>query len=273
MTPTLERAVDVRKRNNVQELGTSDGPVIMFAHGFGCSQEIWRDVAQNFAEDHRVVLFDHVGAGRSDVTAYDAGKYDALHGYVDDILEIIRELDLRDVVFVGHSVSAMMGVLAANREPDRFARLVLVGPSPRYINDEDYVGGFEPEDIRSLLDSLDLNYLGWSAQLAPAIIGNPDRPELGEALTTSFCRVDPVIARHFARVTFLSDNRRDLARVTVPTLVIQCSDDIIAPLPVGSYVHREIPGSTLLVIPAKGHVPSLAEPAQVVASIRAYLTT
>lgn len=269
--PTLDGAVDVRTRNNVRELGNPTGPAIMFAHGFGCSQEIWQEVAPQFAEHYRVVLFDHVGAGRSDVTAYDSGKYDALHGYADDILEIIAELDLREVIFVGHSVSAMMGVLAANREPDRFARLVLVGPSPRYINDGDYVGGFEPEDVRSLLDALDLNYLGWSSQLAPAIMGNPDRPELGESLTASFCSIDPAIAQHFAHVTFLSDNRRDLRRVTVPTLVIQCSDDIIAPLPVGSYVHREIPGSTLVVIPAKGHVPSLSEPAQVVAGIRAYL--
>lgn len=273
MIPTVDRAVDVRARNNVRVLGNSEGPVLVFSHGFGCSQEVWKHVIPAFLDEYSVVLFDHVGAGGSDLAAYDRGKYDSLYGYADDILEIIAELGLRDVVFVGHSVSAMMGVLAANRAPELFSRLVLIGPSPRYINDDDYIGGFEADDIRSLLDALDLNYLGWSSTMAPMIMGNPERPELGDELTSSFCRTDPEIAQQFADVTFLSDNRRDLRDVSVPTLIVQCTDDIIAPFPVGDYVHQQIAGSTLVVIPAKGHIPTLSEPAQVVEAITAYLNS
>ena len=261
----------VRHRNNVVVSGDPEGRPIVFAHGFGCSQEMWRLVAPEFESDHLVVLYDQVGAGRSDLSAYDAGKYDSLQGYATDVLEILEELDLRDAVFVGHSVSAMIGVVAAVRDSSRLGALVLVGPSPRYINDGDYVGGFERADIESLLDSLDANYLGWSAQMAPAIMGNPDRPELGEELTASFCSVDPVIARHFASVTFLSDNRRDLADVDLPTLVLQCSDDIIAPLPVGEFVHESIAGSSLVVLQASGHCPNLSNPAEVTSAIRGFL--
>jgi sigma-B regulation protein RsbQ len=251
--------------------GDPGGRPIVFAHGFGCSQEMWREVAPEFADDHRVVLFDHVGAGGSDLDAYDRGKYDSLHGYADDLLEILTELDLHDVVYVGHSVSSMIGVLAATRDPSRFGALVLVGPSPRYVNDDGYVGGFERADIDSLLDSLDSNYLGWSSTMAPVIMGNSDRPELGDELTTSFCRTDPAIARHFAHVTFLSDNRRDLPKVTTPTLVLQCSEDVIAPLPVGAYVHSEIPGSHMVVLSATGHCPNLSAPAELVKEIQAFL--
>ncbi|HEV7741788.1 MAG TPA: alpha/beta hydrolase [Pseudolysinimonas sp.] len=262
---------DVRRRNNVHESGDPSGRPIVFAHGFGCSQEAWRLVAPQFTDAYRVILFDHVGAGGSDLDAYDRSKYDALHGYADDLLEVLEELDLHDVVFVGHSVSSMIGVLAANTDPSRFGALVLVGPSPRYVNDGDYVGGFEQADIDGLLDSLDINYLGWSATMAPVIMGNPGRPELGEELTTMFCRVDPDVARQFARVTFLSDNRRDLALVTVPTLILQSSDDVIAPLPVGEFVHEQIPGSTLVVLESTGHIPNLSGPAGLGAAIRAFL--
>lgn len=244
---------------------------MLFAHGFGCSQEAWRLVAPQFEDDHRVVLFDHVGAGGSDVDAYDPGTYDSLHAYADDVVGIVEALDLRDVVFVGHSVSAIVGVLAANQDPSRFGRLVLVGPSPRYVNDGDYRGGFERADIEGLLDSLDANYLGWSAAFAPVIMGNPDRPELGEDLAESFCRIDPVIARQFARVTFLSDNRRDLADVTVPTHIIQSSDDVIAPLEVGHYVHDAIAGSSLTVLSTTGHVPILSGADELVGAIRSGL--
>jgi sigma-B regulation protein RsbQ len=262
----------VQVRNNVTISGNETGRPILFAHGFGCSQEMWRSVVPAFEEDYRVVLFDHVGAGASDLTAYDRGKYDSLHGYADDVLEIIEELDLHDVVYVGHSVSAMIGVLAANHQPERFGGLVLVGPSPRYINDGDYVGGFEQADIDGLLDALDANYLGWSSAMAPVIMGNPDRPELGEELTSSFCSTDPEIARHFAHVTFLSDNRRDLAKVVTPTLVLQCTDDAIAPLPVGTFVSEQIPNSTLVVMSATGHCPNLSDPEQLSREIRAFLT-
>lgn len=263
-------AVVSRRRNNVNEIGVPDGRPILFAHGFGCSQEMWRHVAPEF-DDHRVVLFDHVGAGGSDLSAYDRAKYDSLHGYADDVIEIVEELDLRDVVYVGHSVSAMIGVLAATRAPSRFSELVLVGPSPRYLDDDGYVGGFDQSAIDRLLESLDENYLGWSSVMGPVIMGNPLRPELGAELTESFCRTDPAIARHFAAVTFLSDNRRDLPHVETPTLVVQCSDDAIAPLCVGTYVHQQIADSELVVLNASGHCPNLSAPAELSAALRARL--
>ncbi|AWS44681.1 alpha/beta fold hydrolase [Streptosporangium sp. 'caverna'] len=249
-----------RSRNNVVLTGKEDGPVVMLAHGFGCDQNMWRLVTPTLAEEFRVVLFDHVGAGRSDLSAWQAERYAALDGYADDVLRICRELDLRQVVFVGHSVSAMIGVLAAIREPERFAKLILLTPSPRYVDDGDYRGGFSRADIEELLESLDSNYLGWSAAMAPVIMGNPDRPELGEELTNSFCRTDPLIARAFARTTFLSDNRADLAKVTVPTLVIECASDVIAPPQVGAFVHAQIPGSLLVTLDATGHCPQLSAP-------------
>jgi sigma-B regulation protein RsbQ len=262
---------DALRRNNVTVSGAADGRAMIFAHGFGCSQATWDLVAPHFEADHKVILFDHVGAGGSDTSAYDPGKYDSLHGYAEDVLEILETLNVTDVVFVGHSVSAMIGILAANRDSSRFGALVLVGPSPRYVNDGAYRGGFEPDDIASLLDSLDSNYLGWSRAMAPVIMGNPQRPELGDRLTASFCAIDPEIARHFAHVTFLSDNRADLPLVTVPTLVLQCSADAIAPVEVGRYMHAAIEGSTLSVLEATGHVPILSAPDEVVAQIRGYL--
>ncbi|SNS71984.1 sigma-B regulation protein RsbQ [Streptosporangium subroseum] len=252
--------MSARSRNNVVLTGKEDGPVVMLAHGFGCDQNMWRLVTPTLAEEFRVVLFDHVGAGRSDLSAWQAERYAALDGYADDVLRICRELDLRQVVFVGHSVSAMIGVLAAIREPERFAKLILLTPSPRYVDDGDYRGGFSRADIEELLESLDSNYLGWSAAMAPVIMGNPDRPELGEELTNSFCRTDPRIARAFARTTFLSDNRADLAKVTVPTLVIECASDVIAPPQVGAFVHAQIPGSLLVTLDATGHCPQLSAP-------------
>ncbi|WP_394769989.1 alpha/beta fold hydrolase [Lacisediminihabitans sp.] len=271
MTVTPSAPAGPRLRNNVTVLGNPAHRPIVFAHGFGCSQEVWRDVVPHFADDYRVVTFDNVGAGGSDLTAYDPGKYDSLHGYADDVLEILADLDLRDAVFVGHSVSAMVGVLAATRDPSRFGALVLAGPSPRYVNEAGYTGGFDKEDIDSLLDELDSNYLGWSTVMAPAMVANHDRPELAEELTSSFCSTDPAIARHFARVTFLSDNRRDLSLVSTPTLVLQCTDDIIAPQPVGAYVHRQIQGSTLVQLSATGHCPNLSGPDELAREIRKFL--
>jgi len=244
---------------------------MLFAHGFGCDQQMWRFVAPAFADRYRIVSFDHVGAGGSDLTAYDPARYSTLDGYADDVLAICRELELTGVVFVGHSVSAMIGVLAAIREPDRFAALVLIGPSPRYIDDREYVGGFSAADIDELLESLDSNYLGWSSAMAPVIMGNPDRPELSTELTNSFCRTDPEIAKRFARVTFLSDNRADLAKVSVRSLVLQCSEDVIAPPSVGAYVHRELPDSELVRLAATGHCPNLSAPAETAAAIEAFL--
>ena len=259
------------RRNNVKLAGPAGGRPMIFAHGFGCDQQMWRYVAPAFESEYRIVLFDYVGAGGSDLSAYDPERYGSLAGYADDVVEICRALELSDAVFVGHSVSSMIGVLAAREAPERIGELVLVGPSPRYIDDEGYVGGFSAQDIEELLESMDSNFLGWSSAMAPAIMANADRPELGAELTESFCRTDPEIAARFARVTFTSDNRGDLATVGVPTLVLQCSDDVIAPTEVGRYVHRAIPGSTLVELAATGHCPNLSAPEETIEAIRAFL--
>ena len=244
---------------------------MVFAHGFGCDQNMWRFVAPAFEADYRIVLFDHVGAGASDLAAYDPERHGSLAGYADDVVEILRALELSDAVFVGHSVSSMIGVLAAAQAPETIGKLVLVGPSPRYIDDDGYIGGFGVEDIEELLVSMESNFLGWSSAMAPAIMGNADRPELGEELTASFCRTDPEIAARFARVTFMSDNRADLATVQVPTLVLQCSDDVIAPDAVGEYVHEQIAGSVLVRMAATGHCPNLSAPQETIDAIRAFV--
>jgi sigma-B regulation protein RsbQ len=263
--------VDVLRRNNVTLSGRPDAPPMVFAHGFGCDQGMWRYVAPVFENTHRVVLFDHVGAGRSDLSAWDPVRYRRLDGYAEDVLQILEAADLPPVVFVGHSVSAMIGLLAAARRPELFERLVLVGPSPRYIDDEGYRGGFSAGEIEELLETMDGNYLGWSQYIAPVIMGVPQRPELGQELTDSFCRSDPAIARHFARTTFLSDNRADLERVTTPALVIQCREDVIAPREVGEYVHGHLKSSEFVLLDATGHCPNLSAPGQLVDAMKSYL--
>ncbi|MGY1621004.1 alpha/beta fold hydrolase [Geodermatophilus sp. SYSU D00965] len=259
-------------RNRVRVTGVAGARPMVFAHGFGCDQEMWRFVAPRFETDHRVVLFDHVGAGRSDLSAYDPVKYGSLRGYAADVVELCRELELADVVFVGHSVSAMIGVLADQLAPGLFGALVMIGPSPRYVDEGDYTGGFSRADIAGLLEALDSNHLGWARAMAPVVMGNPDRPELTEELTNSFCRTDPDIARQFARVTFLSDNRADLPGVGVPVLVLQCSADAIAPEAVGRFVHRQVPGSVFTQLAATGHCPHLSAPEETTAAIRAFLS-
>ena len=261
----------VEERHFVQESGAPDGQPMVFSHGFGCDQNMWRLVAPRFEDRFRVVLFDHVGAGRSDLSAYDPERYGTLQGYADDVLEILDALDLRDVVFVGHSVSAMIGLLAAARDPSRFGKLVMVGPSPRYIDDEGYVGGFSRPDIEDMLGSLDSNYLGWSSAMAPVIMGNGERPALGAELTESFCRTDPAIARQFAEVTFLSDNRADLRSVDVPTLVLQCTEDVIAPIAVGEYVRDAMPAAQMVLLDATGHCPHLSAPDATAAAIASFV--
>jgi sigma-B regulation protein RsbQ len=268
----IDGSVSALLRNNVVVHGVPEARPMVFAHGFGCDQNMWRHVWPAFADDHRVVLFDHVGLGGSDAGAFDPTRYATLRGYAQDVLEICHELDLSDVVFVGHSVSSIIGILAAIEEPELFGRLVLVGPSPRYIDDADYRGGFSREDIDELLASMESNYLGWSRAMAPVIMGNGDRPELGEELTNSFCRADPEIARHFARVTFLSDNRGDLGQVAVPSLVLQCSHDAIAPAAVGRYVDDRLPDSRLVMLEATGHCPNLSAPDETIAAIRSFLS-
>jgi sigma-B regulation protein RsbQ len=259
-------------RNNVVVTGVDEGRPMVFAHGFGCDQHMWRFVAPAFADRFRVVTFDHVGAGGSDLGAYDADRYSTLSGYAADLVEICEALDLRDVVVVGHSVSSMIAMLACLEAPERFSQLVMVSPSPRYLDDGGYEGGFSEDDVRELLDSLDSNYLGWSSVMAPVIMGNPDRPELGQELTESFCRTDPTIARQFAEVTFLSDNRADLPLVRTPTLVLQCLQDAIAPRHVGEFVHDAVPGSELVVLDAVGHCPNLSAPAETTAAIAAFVS-
>lgn len=266
-------ATDIVARNNVKISGRGTQPML-FAHGFGCDQNMWRFVTPAFEDDYRIVLFDYVGSGKSDVTAYDAERYSSLEGYARDVLDVVHSLDLRNVIFVGHSVSSMVGILAANEEPERFANLILIGPSPRYINDPpSYVGGFELSDINGLLETMDRNYIGWANYLAPAIIANPDRPELAAELTESFCSTDPVIARRFAETTFFADNRGDLAAVSVPSLILQCSDDIIAPSEVGAYLSQALPHSTFRQMKATGHCPHMSDPEETIALIKDYLAT
>ena len=265
-----EPTLDPLSRNNVQIAGRGTRTMV-FAHGFGCDQNMWRFVAPAFGKRFTTVLFDHVGAGGSDLSAYQPEKYASLGGYADDLIEIGRTLNWKDAVFVGHSVSAMIGVLASLKAPGMFGRLVLVAPSPCYINDGDYVGGFTKADINEMLDFLADNYMGWSASMAPVIMGNAERPALGDELTNSFCRTDPAIAKSFARVTFLSDNRDDLAKVSIPTLILQCSDDVIAPQQVGDFIHRQMPGSTLIHLHASGHCPNLSAPDETVSAIKTFV--
>ena len=262
--------MSVLQRNNVRLAGSGEVPMV-FAHGFGCDQNMWRFVAPAFEDTHRTILFDHVGAGRSDWSAYDSAKYASLDGYAGDVIELCRELGVRGGVFVGHSVSAIIGILAQIRTPELFESLVLVGPSPRYIDDGDYHGGFTAAQINELLELLDSNYMGWSQSMAPVIMGNPDRPELGEELTNSFCRTDPKIAKEFATATFTSDNRADLPKVTARCLILQCSEDVIAPQSVGDYVHRQIPNSEFVLMRATGHCPNLSAPEETIKAIRSFL--
>jgi sigma-B regulation protein RsbQ len=262
---------DVLRRNNVKVSGRGSRPIV-FAHGFGCDQNMWRFVAPAFEENYRVVLFDYVGSGKSDIRAYNAQKYATLAGYAQDVLEICHALRLSEVIFVGHSVSSVVGMLASITEPRLFSRLILVGPSPCYINHPpDYHGGFERADIEGLLDLMEKNYIGWANFLAPVVAKNPERPDVARELEESFCSTDPRVARRFAEATFLSDNRSDLAKVTVPSLIMQCSEDAIAPAEVGDYLSRHLPGSTLRVLEATGHCPHMSHPEETVRVIREYL--
>ncbi|MDO9457679.1 alpha/beta fold hydrolase [Nocardioides sp.] len=265
--------MSVLERHRVRVTGHVDAQPMLFAHGFGCDQAMWRLVAPVFAEDFRVVLFDHLGSGGSDVDAYDEAAYSGLERYAQDVLDICHELDLHDVVFVGHSVSSMIGVLAQIAEPDVFARLVMVGPSARYIDDGDYVGGFSEADIDELLDLMDSNHLGWQEPLSGMVMPGPELAEQRAELDASFCRTRPDIARRFAGVTFRGDNRADLPLVSVPTLVLQNSNDPIAPPSAGAYVRDHVPGAVLEVIETSGHCAHLSAPSETIAAIRAFVLT
>ena len=258
-------------RHHVSVSGRPDGPPMVFVHGFGCDQNMWRYVAPAFEAEHRVVLMDLMGAGGSDSSSFDPDRYASLEGFADDITQVVRELDLRGAVLVGHSVAAMLTAMTQLAEPERVAALVMVAPSPRYIDEPGYVGGFAEDDIDELLESLASNYLGWSAVMAPAIMGNPEQPALGDELTESFCRMDPTIARSFATATFRSDSRTLLPRISVPTLVLQCSRDVIAPVAVGEFVAEQIPGGVLVLLEATGHCPNLSAPEATTEAIAAFV--
>jgi sigma-B regulation protein RsbQ len=259
MSESQSQTMSVEKRNSVR-VGGHGSITVFFAHGFGCDQNMWRLLEPVYARRYRTVAFDHVGSGASDLSAYDPCKYGSLQGYADDVLDLVEAVGTDKNVFVGHSVSAMIGMLADLKRPGRFAAHLMIGPSPCYINDGDYVGGFSRSDIDALLEALESNYLGWSSTMAPAIMGAPDQPQLGVELTNSFCQTDPEIAKQFARVTFLSDNRADVPSLKTPTLILQCDEDIIAPLPVGEFLHQKLPHSTLRIIENVGHCPHLSAP-------------
>jgi len=265
--------VDVLVRNNVKVFGTGS-QTIVFAHGFGCDQDMWRYIVPSFEGNYRIVLFDYVGSGRSTINDYDPSKYNDLQGYAQDVLEVMEALDLRDTIFVGHSVSSMIGMLASIRSPHYFNHIVMLGPSPRYMNDlPDYYGGFDKNDIEELLTMMQMNFVGWASYLAPIVMQNADRKELAEELEKSFCSRDPHIARQFAEVTFMSDCRISLQDATIPTLILQCSDDSIAPVEVGDYLHAHLKNSRLRQMSAKGHYPHLSHPEETSQFIKEYLAS
>lgn len=262
---------EIIRRNNVQVSGQGTQAVI-FAAGFGCDQNMWRYVAPAFAEHYRIVLFDYVGSGKSDLHAYDPARYNDLNGYVRDLIEVLEAVEAERAIFVGHSVGCMIGLLASIERPELFERMILIGPSPCYLNEAPaYDGGFERDTLEGLFELMDKNYIGWATYLAPVVMKNKDRPELAGELQESFCSTDPVVARNFARVTFFSDNRRDLPRVTVPALVLQCAEDAIAPTQVGEYMHRHLSQSELRYMKATGHCPHLSHPQETLGLMKDYL--
>jgi sigma-B regulation protein RsbQ len=262
----------ITTRNNTRMLGTQ-GPVLLYAHGFGCSQKMWRHVTPAFADTHRQVLFDYVGSGQSDLASFDAQRYASLDGYVQDVLDVCDSFDLKSgVTFVGHSVSCSVGLLASITRPELFERLVLVGPSPCFLNDPPhYLGGFEREDLEGLLSLMDQNYIGWANHLAPVVAGADGAGQAAGELSESFCSTEPSVARVFARTTFFADNRADLPQVTRPCLILQHSQDALAPLAVGDYLHTHLRGSSLKVLDVAGHCSHMTHPDQVVEAMRGFM--
>jgi sigma-B regulation protein RsbQ len=264
--------ISILKRNNVSIIGDGE-ETILFAHGFGCDQNVWRHIVNALKSDYKIILFDYVGAGNSDLSAYNSEKYATLNGYAHDVLDVCKALDLKDIIFVGHSVSSMVGVRAALLQPELFSQLIFVTPSPSYINDGNYNGGMNKQDLEDLLDMMDNNYLGWSSSIAPLVMGNAERPELGEELTANFCSTNPSIAKEFARVTFLSDSRDDLNKLTVPSLTIQCQNDMLVPPSIGIYIQQHAANNTLTILNSTGHCPHLSAPQETVDAIKNYLNT
>ncbi|MBT2756514.1 alpha/beta hydrolase [Mesobacillus foraminis] len=262
---------DIFIRNNVKVLGNGTRSMIL-APGFGCDQSVWKPVAKMFENEYRIILFDYVGSGNSDLRAYDAKKYSTLEGYAQDVLDVCSLLELKDAIFVGHSVGSMIGMLASLKNPEHFSDLIMLGPSPCYLNvPPDYFGGFEREQLFGLIEMMERNYLGWATVFAATVMNNPDRPELKAELEERFCSTDPIIARQFAEAAFFADNRKDLSNVTVPTLILQCSEDVIAPVQVGAYIHQHLPGSVLKHMKATGHCPHMSHPEETIDLIRNYL--
>jgi sigma-B regulation protein RsbQ len=262
--------MDILKRNNVKLYGKGT-EYMLLAHGFGCDQHVWRHFIKAFEDEYKIIVFDYVGAGQSDLSAYNSKRYGVIDGYANDIIEILEALNLKKVTFIGHSVSSMIGVRVAVRKPDLFNRLILMAPSPCFINEAGYVGGMEKESVDALMKAMESNYLGWAGSIAPAVMGNPDSPELGLELTSNFCATDPEIAKEFARVTFLTDNRDDLKRLRIKSLTLQCSEDILAPLEVGYYIRANTLNNTLVILKATGHCPHLSAPEETIQAIRNYL--
>ncbi|GAB3227789.1 alpha/beta hydrolase [Hymenobacter seoulensis] len=262
--------INVIKRNNVRIVGQGSR-TLLFVNGFGCDQTLWRYIIPAFSQHFRLVLFDHVGAGLSDASAYNPAKYATLDGYAQDLLDICHFLDLKQTILVGHSVGAMIGVLAAIKEPEHFEQLLLLCPSPCYLNDADYRGGFDRDDIDAMLAFMEQDYVGWADSFAQLIMGNPDRPTLATELIHSFCQNDPTIAKQFARVTFLADNRTDVKQVKTPCLLVQCAEDIIAPPEVGEYLKAAIPDATLITLPVSGHCPHISAPTETLQAMEDFM--
>lgn len=260
----------VVERNSIKVIGEGT-KTMMFAHGFGCDQNMWRFVTPAFENEFKIILFDLMGSGNSDTSKYDFEKYNTLHGYANDIIEICDTLHLENVTFVGHSVSAMIGALVDIKRPKLLENLIMVSPSPCYINKDEYIGGFTVNDINELMESLEANYLGWSSAITPVIMSNADRPELSQELENSFCRNDPKIAQHFAKVTFLGDYRKEVNHISADTLIMQCSADVIAPIEVGKYLHENIENSTISIMKATGHCPNLSAPNETIQVIKNFL--
>lgn len=259
-------------RNHVQVTGEGQATLV-FVHGFGCDQTMWRFLAPHYAQRYRTVLYDLTGSGRSDHAAYGHERYASLHGHAEDLLEIVDAFASGPVVVVGHSVSAMIAMLATIKAPGRFAAQVMLGPSACYLNEGFYFGGFARSEIEELLATMEANYLDWSARMAPAIMGAPGQPELGKELVDAFCRNNPDIARHFARVTFLSDHREDAPLSETPALILQCSEDLIAPRTAGEFLQRKLPNATLRMIRNVGHCAHMSAPGACVREIDAFLPT
>jgi sigma-B regulation protein RsbQ len=261
---------DVLKTFNVNVFGNGT-QAIVFAHGLGCDQSVWQYITPAFTATYKVILFDYIGSGKSNISCYHKERYSSLEGYANDLIDICTALNVKDVIFVGHSVSSMIGLLAAIRQPSLFSQLIMIGPSPYYLNEPPYMGGFDKEDIHQLLTLMKENYIQWSGFFAPKAMRNEDRPELSGTLKGLFCKADPDITYSFAKVTFLSDNRQDLYRLTVPSLILQPADDIVAPKHVGEYLHRNIQHSTLVYMEATGHFPHLSAVEETISLIKQYL--